>query len=410
MDEDGCVQGEDMIPLDDKLGLFVMNGARSRYSETFAGNAAYIMATVTTREGVDMLNRLLGIHIAPEQFEDITLSAGMKYLPEKYDTDVEDENIPAGDICPEGFLADRIKQIDTDPDRDEIIRRAVDEGICGNHEGVADANHRVSYTLADGKGVNGLPRELSSKGKDGGSARRFEAKIGSVFSQDFDVDGLPILRGGEIFRADQTRYIGTVEKIGQFRPLLRDFAAQCGAYEAAQQVYLSDGAIWLSGIQERYFPNAIVIVDKYHSIEHLNEMIDGLGIRKKASRETLRKKARRMLDLGEIEKLSELISEALISARESVSKITKGRLEYFIKNKEKMKYGLFTAVGLFIGSGVVEAACKTIIQKRMECAGMRWSKKMAAVIIALRCAIQSGTYDHNDEYEHLRDRCLPSVA
>ncbi len=61
-----------------------------------------------------------------------------------------------------------------------------------------------------------------------------------------------------------------------------------------------------------------------------------------------------------------------------------------------MRYGLFKAAGLFIGSGVIEAACKTIVGKRMKNAGMHWSKKNAQGLIALRCAIYSGNFDSVD--------------
>jgi hypothetical protein len=58
-----------------------------------------------------------------------------------------------------------------------------------------------------------------------------------------------------------------------------------------------------------------------------------------------------------------------------------------------MRYGLFHAVGLFVGSGVVEAGCKTSVENRLNRSGMRWSKKNAANVIALRCAIYSGSFD-----------------
>jgi len=53
----------------------------------------------------------------------------------------------------------------------------------------------------------------------------------------------------------------------------------------------------------------------------------------------------------------------------------------------------FRAAGLFIGSGVIEAGCKTIVENRLNRSGMRWTKRNAANVIALRCAIYSGIYD-----------------
>ncbi len=97
-----------------------------------------------------------------------------------------------------------------------------------------------------------------------------------------------------------------------------------------------------------------------------------------------------MLELGEISKLESLIRGKTNPSNEvEISK----RLTYFTDNSDKMRYGLFRAAGLFIGSGVIEAACKTIVGKRMKNAGMHWSKKNAEGVITLRCAIYSGNFD-----------------
>ena len=58
-----------------------------------------------------------------------------------------------------------------------------------------------------------------------------------------------------------------------------------------------------------------------------------------------------------------------------------------------MRYGLYRAAGLFIGSRVMEAVCKTIIGKRLKNARMHWSKKNANGVITLRCAICSNEFD-----------------
>jgi hypothetical protein len=49
-------------------------------------------------------------------------------------------------------------------------------------------------------------------------------------------------------------------------------------------------------------------------------------------------------------------------------------LNYFQRNREKMRYGEFREKGYFVGSGVVEAGCKTVIGQRAKLSGMRWSE------------------------------------
>ena len=60
-------------------------------------------------------------------------------------------------------------------------------------------------------------------------------------------------------------------------------------------------------------------------------------------------------------------------------------LGYFVRNVSRMQYGTFRAAGWFIGSGVVEAGCKTVIGGRCKQSGMFWSKSGAENILALRC-------------------------
>jgi len=100
-------------------------------------------------------------------------------------------------------------------------------------------------------------------------------------------------------------------------------------------------------------------------------------------------KCRHLLDLGKIDQIVTLISQKVSSSNKNA--IDK-QLNYFTENKNKMRYGLFRAVGLFIGSGVVEFACKIIVENRLNGSGMRWSKKNAGNVVVLRCAIYSGIY------------------
>jgi hypothetical protein len=68
-------------------------------------------------------------------------------------------------------------------------------------------------------------------------------------------------------------------------------------------------------------------------------------------------------------------------------------IEYFQTNAERMRYARFRSQGLFVGSGVVEAGCKTIVGLRLKGSGMRWTVRGAKAIIALRCADLSGRWE-----------------
>ena len=62
-------------------------------------------------------------------------------------------------------------------------------------------------------------------------------------------------------------------------------------------------------------------------------------------------------------------------------------------NAERMRYGQFRQRGLFVGSGVVEAGCKTIVGRRLKQSGMHWTVGGANAILALRCWDLSGRWE-----------------
>jgi len=60
-------------------------------------------------------------------------------------------------------------------------------------------------------------------------------------------------------------------------------------------------------------------------------------------------------------------------------------LGYFENNAPRMRYHWFRSRGLFVGSGVVEAGCKTVIGLRLKQSGMHWTTAGADAITTLRC-------------------------
>ena len=65
-----------------------------------------------------------------------------------------------------------------------------------------------------------------------------------------------------------------------------------------------------------------------------------------------------------------------------------------------MRYDAHLAAGLPIGSGTVEAGCKNVVGRRMECTGMRWSVGGANPVLRLRCAWLGGYWDDRIDLSH----------
>jgi len=382
-----------VYPLDEKIELLKIEGMYTRYTSNFARLASEYYARMPERDALKLLEKTLGVKLEQDSLTSIGSAVAQPYLPKTYDEAETREGVQIAMNEP-GFIEKRILEIDASPDRDIIIMKALEEGAEGSERKRMDSDMTVTYVEADGTGVSGLPRELSDKGKNGGSAKTFEAKIGVLFNQSFDSAGLPLLNNSRIFREpNTTRYIGTVEKVAQFTMQLDDFTRMNGIDYANQAVFLSDGAIWLEKLRLKLFPNSIGIIDLYHARQHLHKLMDSLRFHRKHNKIAFYEECSRLLDFGDIDRLVALISQKTTdSNREPIDR----QLDYFISNKYKMRYGLFRAVGLFIGSGVVESACKTIVENRLNSSGMRWSKRNAANVIALRSAIYSGSYDYAD--------------
>ncbi len=237
------------------------------------------------------------------------------------------------------------------------------------------------YLALDGTGVPVVPHEVAGRpGKDGaGPAKTREVKLGCVFTQTgLDAKGRP--------RRDEasTTYVGAIESAEAFGRRLYAEAVRRGIQRAGRVIVLGDGAVWIWGIAEEHFPGATQIVDLYHAREHVAEL--GKLLYGPGSAEAKRWTAARGedLDAGEVERLCAALGRLRPRGQEAQEAVRKTQ-GYFETNAARMRYAQFRRQGLFVGSGVVEAGCKTIVGLRLKQSGMRWTVRGANAIIALRC-------------------------
>ena len=136
--------------------------------------------------------------------------------------------------------------------------------------------------------------------------------------------------------------------------------------ELSRVVILGDGARWIRHIVEEHFPHAVQIVDLYHAREHVWNVanaVHGSGTPQGAA---WAKQADKLLSQGQIEELVQMINKlpsipALPDASRSIPEI---EADYFLSNAERMRYPTFRAKGMHNGSGVADAACKTVVSTR----------------------------------------------
>lgn len=245
------------------------------------------------------------------------------------------------------------------------------------------------YVCMDGTGVPVVKSETGGrqgKGEDG-LAKTREAKLGCVFTQT-GVD-----RGNRLVRDEEsTSYAGAIETVEAFGERIYREARRRGLNWAGEVCVLGDGAPWIWNLAEEQFYGAIQIVDLYHAREHYWNVARACFGQKKETLRQWTEDRRRELDDGRVEKVIEAM-QLLISLPGCDSEVCKREIGYFEKNRERMRYADFRSRGLFVGSGVLEAGCRTVIGQRLKQSGMHWTVKGANRIIALRCSILSNRWE-----------------
>ena len=108
---------------------------------------------------------------------------------------------------------------------------------------------------------------------------------------------------------------------------------------------------------------------------------------------------KRLLDKGKIEKLVDAL-RSIHSTNPEVADKIRIEADYFERNAERMRYPKFRRQHLFVGSGVIEAGCKTVIGSRLKQSGMFWTVRGANAILALRCCQLNGRFENYWEARH----------
>ena len=253
--------------------------------------------------------------------------------------------------------------------------------------GACDA--RVLYVSGDGTGVPMRREELVGRtGKQpDGTAKTRQVYLGCIFTQhQTDAQGHPVRD------YQSTTYVSSLQSISQFGPLLRQEAIRRGMASAGKVVLLIDGAAGLEGMGRDCFKDAVQIVDYYHALDHAGQVLEAqLGKHHPDFKKQRSRWAKRLLR----DKVQSLVAETRRAATGTPqAAAVEKALGYFDRNLERMQYGTFRQNGWFIGSGVVEAGCKTVIGARCKQSGMFWSMPGAENILALRCIHSSHNLTH----------------
>ncbi|MDR2728793.1 MAG: ISKra4 family transposase [Chitinispirillales bacterium] len=341
----GCDCGKHAIPKDDAL-----NVSGTKFTQTVKRVTAQIAASDSFRDTSANLKYLCGIEVSAKEAERIAEDVGAEIIA--------------------------VKQ--------EEIAYSLTELNPAEPETPIE----ILYIEYDGTGVPVRKQELAGvKGKQpDGTAKTREMKTGCIFTQSgLNDDGKPVRD------EESTTYFSQIAQAEDFGKLLYSEAVKYGVDYAKQVVVIGDGAKWIWNLANDNFPNAIQIIDLYHAKEHVFDLLRFI-ISDTAELYTQKNQLYKLLENGDIDGLTARFLKLPASTEEQRERV---RIEsnYFTQNKERMQYQDFNSKGFFVGSGVIEAACKNVIGKRLKQSGMMWSVAGANKIAALRCSVMSGEFE-----------------
>lgn len=240
----------------------------------------------------------------------------------------------------------------------------------------------------DGTGIPLVGKESEGHAgkQDGQPAHTREAKLGCVFTQTtVEEEGYPIRDEAS------TSYVGAIESCAEFGRRLYAEAWQRGWARAEKKVVLGDGAEWMWNQADLHFSDATQIVDLDHARQQLWSLAAKLYANDSPAQKGWVMVRKDKLDHGEIEALVTSLRSVAASHPELAEDI-RPEATYFQDNKERMRYPKFRKQGLFVGSGVIEAGCKTVLG-RLKRSGRFWTVRGANAIISLRCCQLSGKFE-----------------
>jgi hypothetical protein len=191
----------------------------------------------------------------------------------------------------------------------------------------------------------------------------------------------------------ETIYLGQAPQMGKGEFLQRldaEWQRVRQHYPKASRVALSDGARdyepWLAERTDWQ------ILDFYHASGHLAAAAPAMKGRKDARAEWLEEACHALKhESGAARRLAdELSAQARAGSRTRTSAAALSAASgYFEHNIQRMDYAVFAAMNFPIGSGVTEAACKTLVKQRLCGSGMKWTRSGAQTVLTLRALLLS---------------------
>lgn len=359
--EVGCTHGE--APFDHRWGL-----SMQRSSPGVQKAVSYLSALLTQEGVAEAVSRLLALNISARQIHNLTQPIGEAF---RHGEDKQVQTLLTQGATKRTSEAERQNALG------EPIKRLYVET-----DGVYARLRRGSVTM-----------EKEEQERSGDVYR--DIKVGAVFVGQPGHERSELAPGVFVDIPGPIRYVARRATADTFAPLLYALAQREGITRAEQVVVLGDGARWIWRLAEEQFPGAVQIVDEYHAREHVWEVARAAFAAEASRKESWATHVIDLLAQGQIEEVIAAIERlpAMAPLPGRSRSIPETEADYFRTNIERMRYSLFRAQGMHVGSGIAEAACKVVVSTRAKRSGMRWTPDGLDAILALRTAVLNNAFD-----------------
>lgn len=339
-------EGGSWIPLDERLGI------QKRHTPGFN----YFLSSFTGREAYqESLNR----------FHEIFRPDGKYLVSMRKALDMD------------YALGDRIEE-----NRQQEIRQVFER------RGAMEVQRGIEGRMAVSIDATKV-REKQGEYVDDCGNKRYEigfrdAKIGVISKACWDP------RRSEAYCTDSS-YVGGIEHADEFFPRVWvEMNRRATDAEKIRIVFLGDGAKWIwDRVGDLANEHSVLILDFYHASEHLSGICKELYGEQTEEYWRNFKGWREAFWEGEVQSVIDELKRIRAGCKGNRRQLLQGEITYFEENRERMRYDLYRAMQLPIGSGTVESSCKNVIGARMKQGGMTWSESGAEGMLQIRTSLAS---------------------
>ncbi|SEO65428.1 UPF0236 family protein [Mucilaginibacter sp. OK283] len=289
---------------------------------------------------------------------------------------------------------------------------------AGQYDNYGSCNQLISKLMGQEISSAQVFRVTNAYGAELGIDEQAERSLAPVGQDEVvyaEIDGSMILtregwkevKLGRVFKSSDCATTGEKDRglilesqymahLGDKNPFCRGMDELLDSYGGTKLkdrlMLINDGAVWIHNWCTDMYPNAIHVLDYYHACEHLHEFV-GMAFKDAEAGKSWAQEQKDKLLESRAAEVIQAISDMTCSTKQAKENQA-NLINYYQSNLLRMDYASYKKLGYgIIGSGAIESAHRTIIQKRLKQSGQRWGLKGAQNVLNLRVTKGSGQWN-----------------